>query len=88
MEKVMAMNGFEELKENELLDIEGGIPFIPLLIAAGLALTLTGCGTDNTGSTEETVSRSEQQGNYYVHNNLGCHKLDACGIGDPDCPYH
>lgn len=81
MEKVMAMNGFEELKENELMGIEGGIPIIPLLIAAGLALTLTGCGPEST---------PEERGIINVHRNMGCESNDTCVSENEaaECPFH
>ncbi len=78
MEKVMAMNGFEELNENELLGTEGGIPIPLVLLVAGLALTLTGCG-EGSNVTEQRLDQ--------IHDQLGCDQYDEC-LGEGDCPYH
>ena len=87
MKKVMAMNGFQELKENELMETEGGIPpLIPILMIAGLALTLSGCSKDPDADTEPEPT--PDPGDYYIHNQTKCHQSDSCNIGIGDCPYH
>lgn len=86
MKKVMAMNGFQELDERELMETEGGNPLIWLVIA-GLTLTLSGCGRDPEEETESNSTPPISVDNK-IHRDMGCNQYYECVGGYEDCPYH
>lgn len=57
MKKTLSMGAFTELDEREVMDTEGGIAFIPIIIIAGAALLLTGCSSDPFAGSSDGGSK-------------------------------
>ncbi len=54
MEKTLSMGAFAELSEREVMETEGGIAILPIVIILGAAALLTGCSSSDDSSSDSS----------------------------------
>ena len=87
MENVMT-KGFCELNEQEMMETDGGIAILPIIVMVGAAMLLTGCtsGSGDSSSETTTTTAAPRARDVQIHTQTGCTPGNCTQGWGSDCP--